>query len=221
MTSHDGTRCSERGQTWFGGVVGELAALGRIVAAMPFGGTVAETLAERSFHSVPVVLVHGLFGHPTNFAELRRQLARRGIRRFSSFAYLPRTDYQRLARDLEAHVREVCRVTGSPRADVVGHSLGGLVARYFVQTSGASLVRRLVTLGTPYLAHENPAQELAIFAGSDPLVPPPRDAVRRRALVLGACGHLALLTDTRACAAVARHLLRPEVPVRRSRELAA
>jgi pimeloyl-ACP methyl ester carboxylesterase len=62
------------------------------------------------------------------------------------------------------------------QVDVVAHSLGGLVARYFVQTGGALVVRRLVTLGTPYLASTNPSQEVSIFAEHDILVPPPATA---------------------------------------------
>jgi pimeloyl-ACP methyl ester carboxylesterase len=221
MTSHDGTSGEGWSGTLLGSIPGELAALGSMLAALPRRTLGGDTLGTPSFHPVPVVLVHGIFGDPTNFVELRRHLARRGIRRFSSFAYLPRLDYPRLARRFAAHVLAVCAETGAAQVDVVGHSLGGLVARYFVQTGGAARVRRLVTLGTPYLAHGNPEQELAIFAGRDALVPPPVDDVRRRALVLGGCGHLALLTDARSLDAIARHLLRPHVIRRRPRELAA
>jgi pimeloyl-ACP methyl ester carboxylesterase len=131
-------------------------------------------------------------------------------RRFSSFAYRPRLDYQRIARDLAAHIDAVRRDTGAAQVDVVGHSLGGLVARYFVQTGGGHSVRRLVTLGTPYLAHVNPPQELAVFAADDALVPPPSDGARRRMRVVPCCGHLGLLCDTRVLEAIVRYL-RPSV----------
>jgi pimeloyl-ACP methyl ester carboxylesterase len=220
MATHDGT--STRGWSeMLGTLPAELAALGSVLASLPRRALGDDTLGAPSFHPVPVVLVHGIFGDPTNFAGLRRHLARRGIRRFSSFAYLPRLDYQRLAGRFDAHVRAVCEKAGAEQVDVVAHSLGGLVARYFMQTGGAARVRRLVTLGTPYLAHDNPGQELAVFAANDALVPPPLDDVRRRMLVLHACGHLGLLTDARALDAVARHLLRPSVVRRRRRQLAA
>ncbi|MGH7895743.1 MAG: esterase/lipase family protein, partial [Candidatus Binatia bacterium] len=95
----------------------EMAALASVVGALPWRSLAEDTLGERDSHPVPVVLVHGIFGHPTNFASLRRHLARRGIRRFSSFGYRPRLDYQRLALDLHQHVPAVCRQTGTPQVD--------------------------------------------------------------------------------------------------------
>ena len=196
-------------------LAGELAAVVRVVGALPRRSTAADTLDEAGSHPVPVVLVHGLLGDPTNFATLRRHLARHGIRRFSSFRYWPRLDYQRLAARFAAHVSDVCRETGATQVDVIGHSLGGLVARYFLQTGDARLVRCLVTLGTPYLGSTNPPQEVSIFAEHDPIVPPPVDGVRRRAHVDDACGHLGLLTDERALAVVARYVGRPTLVVER------
>src|SRR5262245_29606461 len=187
----------------------ELAAFASFAAALPWRALASDTLAETDKHPVPVVFVHGILGHATNFAALRQDLSRRGIRRFSSFSYRPRLDYQRLASELGSHIEDVCRTTGAAQVDLVGHSLGGLAARYFVQTGGSARVRRLVTLGTPYLAHANPRQELAIFGAADPIVPPPADRARRHMLVVDGCGHLGLLTNERALAAVVRHLARP------------
>ena len=188
-------------------VASELSALVCVIGALPWRASAADTLDHQDAHPVPCVLVHGILGDATNFVTLRRHLAREGIRRFSSFRYRPRLDYQRLAVRLGEHVSRVCRETAAPQVDIVAHSLGGLVARYFTQTIGAHLVRRLVTLGTPYLASPNPSQELAIFAEHDAIVPPPLDGACRRAHVVEACGHLGLLTDEQALAAVACHLV--------------
>jgi len=100
----------------------------------------------------------------------------------------------------------VRETTGAARVDVVAHSLGGLIARYYAQTGGAASVRRLVTLGTPYLAQAHPAQELSVFGTEDLLVPPPIDRARRHMQVIERCGHLGLLSDTRVLDLVARHL---------------
>jgi pimeloyl-ACP methyl ester carboxylesterase len=202
-------------------VAGELGAFAGVVGALPFRSIALDTLDAPDHHPVPIVLVHGILGDPTNFVALRRHLARHGIRRFSSFAYRPRLDYQHLAAELVRHVEAVCWTTGATQVDVIGHSLGGLVARYCVQTGGATLVRRLVTLGTPYLAQPNPAHELAVFAAEDPIVPPPADRARRRMVVLEACGHLGLLTDARALDAVVRHLGPPALVARRATAVAA
>ena len=214
-------------ESWTGGLGclralgSELSALMRVVGTLPWRSLGDDSLDDGGGHPVPVVLVHGLFGDPTNFAALRRHLAGHGIRRFSSFAYGPRLDYQRLAPALHEHVVTVCRETGALHVDMIAHSLGGLVARYLVQTGGAKLVRRLVTLGTPYLASTNPEQEHSIFAEHDVLVPPPTDRTPRRMQVVDACGHLGLLTDARSLGAVVQHLTRPALVAKRTAEHAA
>ncbi len=208
MTSHD----ERMMRSWTDAartVGGELLALAHVVAAFPLRTIAADTLTLVDDHPVPVVLVHGILGDRSNFSALRRHLARHGIRRFSCFGYRPRLDYQRIALDLSAHVDRVVADTGASAVDVVGHSLGGLVARYFTQTVGATRVRRLVTLGTPYLAHANPTQELAIFGAEDALVPPPSDGTLRRIRVVPGCGHLGLLTDARVLGAIVRFLRPP------------
>src|SRR5262249_43958684 len=110
---------------------------------------------------------------------------------------------QRLAPRLAGRMEEVCRDTGAPRVDVVGHSLGGLVARHLVELGDGSRIRRLVTLGSPYYSERRPARELAIFATYDPLVPPPAAG---RGRVVEDCGHLSLLGHPAVLHAVARFL---------------
>src|SRR5262249_14102204 len=112
---------------------------------------------------------------------------------------------QRLAPRLAGRMEEVCRVPAAPRVDVVGHSLGGLVARHLVELGDGSRIRRLVTLGSPYYSERRPARELAIFATYDPLVPPPA-AGRGRVVVVEDCGHLSLLGHPAVLHALARFL---------------
>ncbi|WP_328829612.1 alpha/beta fold hydrolase [Streptomyces sp. NBC_00252] len=60
-------------------------------------------------------------------------------------------DIRTAAELLGRHIEEICERTGSREVDIVGHSLGGLIARYYVQRLGGDLrVRTLVTLGTPH-----------------------------------------------------------------------
>jgi len=190
---------------WWRAVAGELSALGTLTALMPLGLLVRDGFDPTAPHPTPVVLVHGLGGARSNFLVLRRFLASRGVRNFASFSYPPRIDYQRLVPRLARRIEEVCRDTGAPRVDVVGHSLGGLVARHLVELGDGSRVRRLVTLGSPYYSERRPERELAIFAAHDPLVPPPA-ARRRRVVVVEDCGHLSLLRHPAVLHAVARFL---------------
>ncbi|MFG2886358.1 esterase/lipase family protein [Streptomyces sp. NPDC048297] len=100
----------------------------------------------------PVVLLHGFIDNRSVFVLLRRSLAQHGRQRVESLNYSPLTcDIRTAAELLGRHVEEICERTGSDRVDIVGHSLGGLIARYYVQRLGGDLrVRTLVTLGTPH-----------------------------------------------------------------------
>lgn len=100
----------------------------------------------------PVVLLHGFIDNRSVFVLLRRSLAQHGRQRVESLNYSPLTcDIRTAAELLGRHIEEICERTGSRQVDIVGHSLGGLIARYYVQRLGGDLrVRTLVTLGTPH-----------------------------------------------------------------------
>src|SRR5215813_7072413 len=190
---------------WWRAVAGELSALGTLAASMPLGLLVDDAFDPTAPHPTPVVLVHGLGGAGSNFLVLRRFLASHGVRNFAGFSYPPRVDYQRLVPRLARRIEDVCRDTGAPRVDVVGHSLGGLVARHLVELGDASRIRRLVTLGAPYYSERRPERELAIFAAHDPFVPTPADGGGRM-IVVEDCGHFNLLQHPAVLHAVARFL---------------
>lgn len=108
----------------------------------------ADPLAAR----IPVLLVHGLVDNRSIFTVMRRSLRRRGFAHVCSWNYSPLLhDVARGAADLGEHIERVCHQTGYDRVHVVGHSLGGLIARYHVQRQGGHRrVESLVTLGTPH-----------------------------------------------------------------------
>ncbi|MGY1617730.1 esterase/lipase family protein [Geodermatophilus sp. SYSU D00691] len=107
----------------------------------------ADPLAAR----IPVLLVHGLVDNRSVFAVMRRSLRRRGFASVCSWNYSPLLrDVAQGAADLAEHVERVCQETGHDRVHVVGHSLGGLIARYLVQRLDGDRVESLVTLGTPH-----------------------------------------------------------------------
>jgi pimeloyl-ACP methyl ester carboxylesterase len=175
----------------------EIEAIAIAALATPLARLVCcDTLEASPAEATPVILIHGLLGSRGNFQRLRFALAERGIRRFASFVYRPRIDYQRMAPELAGLAEEVCERTGAAQVDVVGHSLGGLIARYLVDMPEGARIRRLVTLGSPYFEPRFPSRELAIFAAHDLLIPPPPPSGTgqgSRVLVVPDCGHLGLL----------------------------
>ncbi len=102
--------------------------------------------------STPIVLVHGIVDNHTIFAMMRRNLLRRGFGLVRAFSYSPLTlDVRRTAARLGAEIERLCDESGYERIHVIGHSLGGLIARYYVQRLGGDArVHTCVTLGTPH-----------------------------------------------------------------------
>lgn len=102
--------------------------------------------------TAPALLLHGFADNRSVFVLLRRALAQDGQREVRCLNFSPLTrDIRAAAELLGRRVEEICARTGHPRLDVVGHSLGGLIARYYVQRLGGDRrVRTLVTLGTPH-----------------------------------------------------------------------
>jgi pimeloyl-ACP methyl ester carboxylesterase len=100
----------------------------------------------------PILLVHGLVDNRSIFTLLRRTLRRRGFGRVITLNYSPRTqDIRSVAAQLAALVEKTCEETGYERVHVVGHSLGGVIARYYVQRLGGDArVHTLCTLGSPH-----------------------------------------------------------------------
>ncbi|MGW2016168.1 esterase/lipase family protein [Streptomyces sp. NPDC001927] len=139
-----------------------------MVAERPETDTVGEDGANRRPGTGrPVVLLHGFADNRSVFVLLRRSLVRHGRHPVESFNYSPLTNDLRVAAELLGrHVEELCARTGHHEVDIVGHSLGGLIARHYVQRQGGDArVRTLVMLGTPHSG-----TTAAPWAGAHPLV---------------------------------------------------
>jgi triacylglycerol lipase len=100
----------------------------------------------------PILFTHGIVDNHTVFAVMRRQLLRRGFSRLRTFSYSPLTlDVRRTAERMRGEIEALCEESGSEQIHVIGHSLGGLIARYYIQRLGGhERVHTCVTLGTPH-----------------------------------------------------------------------
>ena len=100
----------------------------------------------------PILLIHGIMDNRSVFTVFRRALHRRGFGVVHAVNYgLFTGDLRDAARELHDHVERLCEATGADKVHIVGHSLGGVIARYFVQRMGGSArVDTLVTLGSPH-----------------------------------------------------------------------
>jgi hypothetical protein len=104
----------------------------------------------------PILLVHGIIDNHSIFALLQRALRRRGFGTVSSYDYgLLTQDVPTAAVLLGEAIEKLAANSGYERVHVIGHSLGGLIARYYVQRLGGDArVHTLVTLGTPHAGTE-------------------------------------------------------------------
>jgi pimeloyl-ACP methyl ester carboxylesterase len=112
----------------------------------------------------PILLLHGMIDNRAIFTRLTRRLRAHGYRRVHSLNYSPATNDIRVAAEsLAREIESLVAQSGHERVHLVGHSLGGLIARYYVQRLGGDArVGTLVTLGTPHhgtlAAHLVPAR---------------------------------------------------------------
>jgi pimeloyl-ACP methyl ester carboxylesterase len=130
-------------------------------ALWPIGWFVGDGFGRRppATGGRPIVLVHGWTQNRTNFVWLARFLRKRGLGPFFGFNYFSLQPIEESAKSLAVFIERVVAHTGAKEIDLVCHSLGGLVARTYVDLmDGHRYVQRVVTLGTPHcgIAYANP-----------------------------------------------------------------
>ncbi|MFF0436022.1 esterase/lipase family protein [Streptomyces sp. NPDC004327] len=152
--------------SWTKRVVRALSVLALTAAATlaPSAAAQADTAPSRGWndfsckpsatHPRPVVLVHGTFGNAVdNWLGLAPYLVERGYCVFSvDYGQLPNVPLfhglgpiDKSAEQLSAYVDRVLAATGAPEADLVGHSQGGMMPRYYLKfLGGAAKVNALV-----------------------------------------------------------------------------
>ncbi|MGH3906077.1 MAG: esterase/lipase family protein [Pseudonocardiaceae bacterium] len=181
--------------------------------------------------AAPVVLVHGYLSTAAPWVPLVRRLHAEGFVNIYTLAYDSlSTGVPQLAAELAGQVAAV-RTLG--HVHLVGHSLGGLVARYAVQHLGLDrITRTVVTVATPHrgsplawfgpgpaaaqlrpgsallrdlppLAATHQVRWAVLHAGADLVVPPPRPGEGR---CLPGYGHHSILSAPELADAVVTHL---------------
>jgi triacylglycerol lipase len=102
--------------------------------------------------ATPILLVHGFIENHAIFTVMERALRRRGFQMLTAYDYgLLTHSIPRAAIKLGKTIERLVTQSGYERIHVIGHSLGGLITRYYVQRLGGdSCVHTLVTLGTPH-----------------------------------------------------------------------
>ena len=108
-----------------------------------------------------VVLVHGFMASAGVFRPMRARLERDAHARVATFTHAPGAGVKRIARQLSDLV---ARIPQGTRIHIVGHSLGGVVARWFVQElRGHARVVQTISLASPF----GGVEVVPLFVGAD------------------------------------------------------
>ncbi|HEX3758877.1 MAG TPA: alpha/beta fold hydrolase [Kofleriaceae bacterium] len=118
----------------------------------------------------PILVLHGYAMNRANFLPLAFRLARAGLGPVFGFEYWSLGRTAAAARQLGWFIAEVRAATGAAEVDLIGHSMGGIVGRYYVSLAGGDgIVRHLITIGTPHSGTEvsrigigHPTRELVL-----------------------------------------------------------
>ena len=212
--------------------VGEAFTLLLLLLSWPLGLAGQRDLVCAGSPGNAIVLIHGWGLNAASLWLLRRRLIRRGYGPVWIFAYKTwRVNVERAAEQLRDALA-VNQRTHPVRVTLIGHSLGGLVARYCLRRYPPHGVRRLITLGTPHqgtiaarfgphtraLQPDSPLMKrlnaadhvpdqfdvIAIASAADALIVPSANAEYRGAfnISIRGIGHNALLFSSRVFALI-------------------
>ena len=100
---------------------------------------------------VPVVLVHGYLSNRGYFRPMVRWLEARGV----GPVFVPNyrslfSTIERGVAELHAQIERIVGGSGRPRVILVCHSMGGLLARRYLQDHGEARLERIVTIASPH-----------------------------------------------------------------------
>ncbi len=99
----------------------------------------------------PVLLLHGVLCNAGAMRDLRKDLLARKIGPVYTMSYgPPLQSIERFADQVAAKIDAILAATGASRVAILGHSMGGIVARAYLRRYGGEKVSTVITLGSPH-----------------------------------------------------------------------
>lgn len=100
----------------------------------------------------PILLVHGYMMRGWTLIYIKKRLQIDGWENVYTWSYIPHfKNIPYYAEQLKNKADEIIKETDQRKIVLIGHSMGGLLARYYIEhLKGKSYVERLITLGTPH-----------------------------------------------------------------------
>ena len=101
--------------------------------------------------ATPVLLLHGVLCNAGAMYGLHRDLLARRVGPVYTMSYgPPLVSIEVFADQVAAKVDAILGATGASRVAIVGHSMGGIVARAYLRRNGTQKVAAVITLGAPH-----------------------------------------------------------------------
>ena len=120
------------------------------VLSMPFGLWPQRQRVE-AHGETPVLLLHGLFNNRASWFWLRLALRRSGFKNVVTMNLSSWHTEERLTELVAKKVDELRHSLDVDKVHLLGHSMGGVIARNFIQLrGGAAKIDRCVCLGSPH-----------------------------------------------------------------------
>ena len=109
-------------------------------------------LTDGSPQKHPVLLIHGIFHNSSAFLKIKQRLKNFGWRQVTSMNLSTyRKGIPELAQEISQKIDAILKDSDFKKVDIIAHSLGGMMARYYIQLLEVhSKVRHCITLGTPH-----------------------------------------------------------------------
>jgi triacylglycerol esterase/lipase EstA (alpha/beta hydrolase family) len=152
------------------GLAAVVALVAVVIGVRSRGSEPVVTRAVPQDRPGPVLLVPGYGGSTASLETLAARL--RALGRNATLVALPGNgtgDLREAAKVLDTAVEQALSA-GAPSVDVVGYSAGGVTARYWVkELGGASLARRVITVGSPHHGTTLAALGAQFASGACPL----------------------------------------------------
>lgn len=99
---------------------------------------------------VPIVLIHGVWNNDGVWLRFLRWFAHRGVGPVYTFNCHPTVgDIESFAKQLADRVEAICAATRASQVVLIGHSMGGLIARAYLRRNGGKRISKIITIGTP------------------------------------------------------------------------
>ena len=162
------------------------------------GAPCASTWSSRHRDKLPVLVIPG-YAQPSWYFMygIYRMLKRHNYPVFKISLFFNIRDIRDSAKQVRDLVEEILAKTGAPKIDLVAHSMGGLISRYYIQNLGGSKkVKNLLTITTPHYG-----TNMAVFAigkGARQMVPGSKflRELNKKGEIYGDIRYTCIWTDT-------------------------